>query len=91
MVEAYPSQVRLFGDFRRVFKYAGVLGRPFGGPRTIEEFLAVEEFGPVPDAIDYAAKPHLLDFFTYMFDDFEGEPVTFKKSVRPIVRAYLER
>jgi LmbE family N-acetylglucosaminyl deacetylase len=88
MVEAYPSQVRLFEDFRKVFRYASWLGKATGGPRSIEDYFSIEEFGPVP-AIDYTARPHWLDYFTYMFDDFEGVPVTFTRSVRPIVREFL--
>lgn len=87
MVEAYPSQIRLINDFRKVFKYLGAVTSLFGGPRTAEDFFAVEEFGPIP-AIDYARKPHVLDWLTYMFDDFEGTPVTFKGSVRPVVKAF---
>ncbi|MBL6975330.1 MAG: PIG-L family deacetylase [Deltaproteobacteria bacterium] len=90
MIQAYPSQVRLFDDFRKVFRW---IGRPAGfltgGPGTMEDFLSIEEFGPVPTDLDYTAAPHLLDFFTYMFDDFEGVPVTFKRSVRPIVKSFL--
>jgi len=90
MVKAYPSQVRLFEKFRRVFNLFGMsIGRVLGASRTPEEFLSVEEFGPVPEDLDYTARPHLLDFFTYMFDDFQGTPVTFTKSVLPIVKAFL--
>jgi len=89
MIEAYPSQAILFDRFRKVFSYlirpAGLLP---GGPRTQDDFLAVEEFGPVPEDLDYTARPHLLDFFTYMFDDFEGVPVTFCGSIRPLVQAF---
>jgi len=92
MIQAYPSQVRLFNDFRKVFDW---VVRPVallsGGPRSIEDFLSIEEFGPVPKDLDYTAAPHVLDFFTYMFDDFEGVPVTFKGSVRPIVKAFLQQ
>ena len=89
MTQAYPSQVRLFEDFRKVFKVIGWFGLLIGGPRTAEDFMSVEEFGPVPDGIDYAAKPHAFEYFTYMFDDFEGTKVTFLKSIRPIVQAFL--
>lgn len=89
MVAAYPSQVRLFDDFRKVFERIGKVGRLVGGPATAEEYLSVEEFGPVPERLDYTAKPHLHDWFTYMFDDYEGTPVTFTRSVLPVVRAFL--
>ncbi|NOZ00626.1 MAG: hypothetical protein GXP54_01895 [Deltaproteobacteria bacterium] len=91
MVQAYPSQVRLFDDFRKVFKWvAGPIGLLTGGARNMEDFLAVEEFGPVPEGLDYAARPHIIDRCTYMFDDFEGVPVTFRRSVRPIVKAFVQ-
>jgi LmbE family N-acetylglucosaminyl deacetylase len=90
MIAAYPSQVRLFNDFRKVFRYLITpLGWITGGPKSAEEFMAVEEFGPVPEDLDYTARPHLHDYFTYMFDDFEGVPVTFTGSILPIVRAFL--
>lgn len=89
MMRCYPSQVRLFGDFRKVFRWVSPFARPFGGPRTLEEMMSVEEFGPVPADLDYTRKPHLFDFFTYMFDDFEGTPVTWLRSIRPLVQAFL--
>lgn len=89
MIEAYPSQVRLFGDFRRVFRYASPVWRLFGGPATMEEMLSIEEFGPVPEGIDYTKSTHLLDCCNYIGDDFEGTPVTFRRSIRPIVKALL--
>jgi LmbE family N-acetylglucosaminyl deacetylase len=90
MLEAYPSQVRLFGDFRKVFRWVSPFWRPFGGPATMEDMLRTEELGPVPDGIDYTRSTHWFDFCDYMFDDFEGTKVTFKRSVRPIVQAFLE-
>lgn len=89
MMQAYPSQVRLFGDFNKLFRIVGKLGYITGGPRSAEEYVTIEEFGPVPEPLDYAARPHALDYFTYMFDDFEGVPVTFSRSVRPIVSSFL--
>ncbi len=90
MVQAYPSQVNLFRYFRWAFRYLfWPLGLVTGGPRTIEQFLAIEEFGPVPDKLDYRDRPHALDSLTYMFDDFEGEPVTFERCIRPLVEAFL--
>ncbi|MBP7127487.1 PIG-L family deacetylase [Myxococcota bacterium] len=89
MIQCYPSQVRLFGDFQRIFRWTGMAGYLSGGPRSVEEFLSIEEFGPVPADLDYSRKPHALDFFTYMFDDFEGTPVTFSTSIRPIVQEFL--
>ncbi|MBI5527812.1 MAG: PIG-L family deacetylase [Deltaproteobacteria bacterium] len=89
MIDAYASQARLFGEFRKVFTYIGRVGRFVGGPKSAEEYLSTEEFGPVPADLDYTAKPHSLDYFTYMFDHFEGTPVTFSRSIRPIVGTFI--
>jgi len=91
MIEQYPSQKRLFTDFEKVFKVIGKVGYITGGPRNAEEWLATEEFGPVPRDLDYTRNTHVLDKATYINDDFEGVPVTFSRSVRPVVRWYLDR
>ncbi len=90
MINAYPSQVELFEKFRKAFNmFLKPMGYLTSGARSMEEFLSEEEFGPVPENLDYRNRPHVLDFFTYMFDDFEGTPVTFEQSIRPIVEAFL--
>lgn len=89
MIEQYPSQKRLFTDFQRVFRLVGKLGYVTGGPRNAEEWLSTEEFGPVPRDLDYAKNTHVFDKCTYINDDFEGAPVTFSGSVRPVVQWYL--
>lgn len=89
VVEAYPSQKQLFEQFRKVFRNFGVIGMLTGGPTSVEEYMSIEEFGPVPLGFDYARPPHVFDYFSYMFDDFEGTKVTFARSVLPIVRHYL--
>ena len=88
LADAYATQAPGFTMFKRIAGGALWLGRPFGGPRNLEELFGVEELGPVPDDLDYARKPHRFDFFTYMFDDFEGTKVTFCGSIRPIVCAF---
>ncbi len=88
LIEAYPSQKRLFSQFERLFTYIGYVGRFTGGPKSAMEYLSVEEFGPV-DKIDYTRKPHIVDYLTYMFDDFEGTPVTFTRSILPIIREFI--
>jgi LmbE family N-acetylglucosaminyl deacetylase len=88
VIEAYPSQKRLFSEFEKLFTYIGYIGRLTGGPRNAYEYLSIEEFGPVGH-IDYAKKPHISDYLTYMFDDFEGTPVTFSRSLLPVIRAFI--
>ncbi len=87
MLQEYPSQVRLFDEFQKVFRLVGRFAF-LGAPRTAEAYVSVEEFGPIPQ-IDYRRKPHTFDYFTYMFDDFEGVPVTFSRAIRPIVAGLL--
>lgn len=89
MIDQYPSQKRLFSDFQKVFSIVGKFGYLTGGPRNAAEWLSTEEFGPVPDDLDYTRNTHLFDRCSYINDDFEGAPVTFHGSVRPIVQWYL--
>jgi len=89
MIEQYPSQKRLFSDFQKVFSIVGKLGHLTGGPRNATEWLSTEEFGPVPEGLDYTKNTHVFDRCSYINDDFEGAPVTFRGSVRPIVQWYL--
>lgn len=88
IIEAYSSQRRLFSKFERLFTYIGYIGRITGGPRSALEYLSIEEFGPVP-RIDYTRKPHITDYLTYMFDDFEGRPLTFSRSILPIIKEFI--
>lgn len=88
VIEAYPSQKRLFSKFERLFTYIGYIGRFIGGPRSAMEYLSVEEFGPVPN-IDYTKNPHIHDLLTYMFEDYEGSPVTFSGSLLPVVKEFI--
>jgi LmbE family N-acetylglucosaminyl deacetylase len=90
MVAQYPSQERLFNDFQKVFKLIGKFGYVTGGPRNATEWLGTEEFGPVPRDIDYTKNTHVFDRCTYINDDFEGAPVTFKGSIKPIIEWYLK-
>lgn len=88
IIASYVSQKKLFDKFERLFTYLGYIGRVIGGPKSALEYLSIEEFGPVP-RIDYTKKPHIHDFFTYMFDDFEGSPVTFSGSLLPIIKEFI--
>ncbi len=95
MISCYPSQQRLFEKFRKVLGALSIPSAMLGRPRTLEQWLSVEEFGPVPEGIDYTASTHFHEFFDYMFEDFEGTPVSFSGSVRPVVlhllRSYSSR
>jgi len=90
--EAYPSQLALFEKFRTIVKGVGFLGLfTRGKPLTAEEYLSVEEWGPVPEDWDYLANPHKLAAANYIGDHFNRVPVSFAKSVRPIVAAFPRR
>ena len=89
MLQAYPSQQELFRTFEKVLRWVGRASFLAGAPRRVEDILAEEELGPVSPDLDYTARPHVHDKLTYMFDHFEGTPVTFARSIRPVVRALL--
>ena len=88
IIGCYPSQNSLFRYFDWAFRFGF---RPLswltGGPKTLEAFLSIEEFSPVPSGLDYRVRPHRFERLNYMFDDFEGTPVTFSGSILPVVRA----
>jgi LmbE family N-acetylglucosaminyl deacetylase len=88
-MDAHASQRQGFERFRRALGVALRLAWPFVDARTPEGHLSVEELGPVPPDLDYTRPPHRLDALTYMFDHFEGARVSFRGSIRPIVRAFL--
>lgn len=90
MTKHYPSQEGLFKKFMLV---ADVLSFPLrlvgrgGGARA---FFSREVMSPVPDGFDYTSPPYFIDFFNYMFDDFEKTPISFRKCILPVVRHFLE-
>ncbi len=87
--EAYPSQVELFEKFKKVVGTIGKLGLlTRGKPYSVEEYAAVEEWGPVPEDWDYLKNPHTFDWANYIGDDFGKTPISFNKSIRPIIAAF---
>jgi len=90
--EAYPSQADMFEKFESVLRSVGLIGVLTRGRRlTAEEYLSIEEFGPVPEDWDYLENPHKLDKANYIGDHFAWVPVSFDKSVRPIVASFPRR
>ncbi|MDP8254545.1 MAG: PIG-L family deacetylase [Candidatus Alcyoniella australis] len=88
-LDAYPSQIELFEKFQKVATFAGWLGLfTRGRPYSLEEYLSIEEWGPVPKDWDYLRNPHLLDRANYIGDHFGRVPVSFEKSVKPIIAAF---
>lgn len=88
IVQQYPSQEKMMEKFRKFLNRLGFIGRPWGAAKTAEEYLGVEHFGPVPPDLDYPRGTHIFNRANYIFDDFEGIPITFKKCIRPIVEAF---
>ena len=88
IIEQYPSQLRLVARFEKMLERIGKATKMFGLPATPEDYLRIEEIGPVPPLLDYTRSTHWFDFANYMFDDFDGIPVTFKRSIRPIIEAF---
>jgi LmbE family N-acetylglucosaminyl deacetylase len=92
MIEAYPSQRELFEKFQGVIRKVSWLSALSGGKRlSVEEYLREEEFGPVPETWDYLKNPHTFDWANYIGDHFAGVPVSFDRSVRPIVASFPRR
>jgi len=90
--DAYPSQGDLFAKFEQVVKVVGALGLfTRGKPYSAEEYVAVEQWGPVPEDWDYLKNPHTFDRANYIFDHFANVPVTFDRSIRPIVASFPRR
>ena len=92
MYDAYPSQTDLFEKFQAIIQGVGLLTLATSGRRlTIEQYLGVEEYGPVSANWDYLKNPHNLDSANYIGDHFAGIPVSFDASVRPIVASFPRR
>jgi LmbE family N-acetylglucosaminyl deacetylase len=82
---AYKSQGKITSQFKNLIRIYGALSalrlRPFG----FKGYARVEEFAPVPANRDYLQSTHGHDFLDYMFDDYQGRPVTFSGSIRRFV------
>ncbi len=89
IMDQYPSQHRLFDKFQWVLGKVSWISRLFGGPKSAEDFLLEEHFGPVPKDLDYTKSTHLLDGANYIGDDFKGVPIGFRKSVRPVIKGLI--
>lgn len=87
IMDQYPSQQNLFKDFESVLSKVSFISGLFGGPKSAMEYLSTEHFGPVPPDLDYTRSTHFFDWANYIFDDFEGTPISFKRSILPIISA----
>ena len=91
VAECYPSQVGLIAKFEKVIGRIGWAAKLVGRGFTFEDYNRREEFGPVPVDFDYLAAPHALGFFTYMFEEHTGIPITFAKCLRPVMSHFFAR
>jgi LmbE family N-acetylglucosaminyl deacetylase len=78
---AYRSQAELTALFRKLIGLYGILSAVRLRPFSFRGFARVEEFGAVPLDRDYTRSTHGLEWFDYMFEDYEGDYVSFSKSV----------
>ena len=90
MAECYVSQRSLVRNFRRI---VGVLTLPKrllkrGKENPVDRFFSHEQISRVPADFDYRQSPYRLDFFNYMFDDFQGIPISFMDCIRPLVVSF---
>lgn len=88
MAECYPSQQELFRKFRRVVGVLTLPHRILKRENLVDRFFGREQISPVPDDFDYRQSPYRLDFLNYMFEDFQGVPITFQNCIRPLVVAF---
>ena len=88
---AYKSQGKITSQFKNLIRIYGALSalrlKPFG----FKGYALVEEFAPVPVNRNYLRSTHGHDFFDYMFDDYQGRPVTFSGSIRRFVEVTRPR
>ncbi len=83
---AYRSQAELTTLFRRLINLYGLISALRLRPFTFRSFARQEEFAPVPGNRDYTKSTHGLEWFDYMFEDYEGEYVSFSGSVARYVK-----
>ncbi len=89
MVDCYPSQKDLIRTFERVVSMLTLPKRLLLRSDPLQTFFAKEQLSPVHlSSFDYQRPPYRIDFFNYMFEDFQGIPITFRQCIRPLVAAF---
>ena len=88
MVECYPSQRSLVRNFRRVVGFLTLPQRIRRKENPVDRFFGREQICRVTADFDYRQPPYRLDFLNYMFDDFQGVPISFMHCIRPLVVAF---
>ncbi|RJO65167.1 MAG: hypothetical protein C4523_16535 [Myxococcales bacterium] len=89
--DCYPSQVKLFAQFQRVIDGLGKLARLVGKGFDAQSFLSHEQFGPVPERLDYARSVHVFEWANYMRDKHKNVKVRFDRHLAEIYKALSER
>lgn len=86
VADSYPSQGRIVAQFRTLLGVLGALSALRLKPFTADDYLAREEFGPVPRGRDYTRSPHGLDLLDYIREDCDGVPIRYDAMIGAIVR-----
>jgi N-acetylglucosamine malate deacetylase 2 len=88
MADCYASQRSLVRNFRRVVGFLTLPQRLLKTENPVDRFFSREQITRVTSDFDYRHPPYRIDFFNYMFDDFQGVPITFMDCIRPLVVAF---
>ena len=87
MMSCYPTQQRIVDEFRRIIGLYAKLSWLRLKPFTFEDYGRHEPFAPVELGRDYARSSHISSKLDYPFDDYQGTPIRFKDTLRPIAKA----
>ncbi|MGM0578640.1 MAG: PIG-L deacetylase family protein [Myxococcota bacterium] len=87
MLDCYPTQARVLGEFERLIGIYGLLARLRGRRVSFDGFAAREEFAPIPQRRDYTRSTHLLPILDYPGDDYRGLPIRSRHTLLPIAAA----
>jgi len=88
MTDCYVSQRSLVKSFRRVVGLLTLPQRILAKEDPVDRFFSREQICRVTADFDYRQPPYRLDFLNYMFDDFQGVPISFMDCIRPLVVAF---
>ncbi len=83
---AYRSQAELTALFKRLITLYGVLSTLRLKPFTFRGFARNEDFAPVPRNRDYTRSPHRHELLDYMFEDYQGNLVSFTRSIARFIK-----
>jgi len=90
-LECYPSQMGLFRYFERIITGIGHSARLVGRGFTIEDFMALEQFGPVDRDMDYTRSTHAFEWANYINEKHDGVKIRFDRHIAEIAKALTQR